>query len=378
MFLHGQADRPRSRFSTGRTSARTRRDPGDRACARHGERQRRRSRRDRSLQLFPIALFAICDELGLATNDPRGLTVTGGLPYFGGAGNNYATHAIAEIVARMRSIPARTGWSVPTAGCCRSTPAGVYSSTPAAGRRSTSQRFRPSSTPFPDPVDIHARRFGDDRVVHRSPTGRPGRSGRDQPARGDRRPIPGQSGRGRRQDRGPPDGADEPLGARIFARSFGYSNRVTRTRDRMDALLPRPDWPWGCVRLRAHPRTPRRTRPRGDVEPPGRTQRLRSDAHVELEQVFNAYFADPDLWVAIITGAGDDAFCAGNDLARDQRRRAPMIPRQRLSGLTSRAGIDQSRSSPSTASRWAGSRCVLACSSWRWPTSQPSSLLEVK
>lgn len=33
---------------------------------------------------FPIAVFNACEQLELATNDPRERTVTGGLPYFGG------------------------------------------------------------------------------------------------------------------------------------------------------------------------------------------------------------------------------------------------------------------------------------------------------
>ncbi len=37
-------------------------------------------------------------------------------------------------------------------------------------------------------------------------------------------------------------------------------------------------------------------------------------ACVELSQAFDVFVADPDAWVAIITGAGDKAFCAGNDL----------------------------------------------------------------
>ena len=41
---------------------------------------------------------------------------------------------------------------------------------------------------------------------------------------------------------------------------------------------------------------------------------LHTDAHNELHEVFNDFAADPDQWVAIITGAGDKAFCAGNDL----------------------------------------------------------------
>lgn len=41
---------------------------------------------------------------------------------------------------------------------------------------------------------------------------------------------------------------------------------------------------------------------------------LHTDAHFELHQVFNDFAADPEQWVAIVTGEGDKAFCAGNDL----------------------------------------------------------------
>ena len=41
---------------------------------------------------------------------------------------------------------------------------------------------------------------------------------------------------------------------------------------------------------------------------------LHQDAHLELHDVFDRFAADPDQWVAIITGAGEKAFCAGNDL----------------------------------------------------------------
>lgn len=51
---------------------------------------------------FPSAVEMAAEALGLGLEDPRGLTVTGGLPYFGGPGNNYATHAIATIVEKLR------------------------------------------------------------------------------------------------------------------------------------------------------------------------------------------------------------------------------------------------------------------------------------
>lgn len=59
---------------------------------------------------FPIAVFSTAiDHWGLSPHDPRGLTLTGGLPYFGGAGNNYSMHAIAEMVVRLRPMPDRFG-----------------------------------------------------------------------------------------------------------------------------------------------------------------------------------------------------------------------------------------------------------------------------
>jgi crotonobetainyl-CoA hydratase len=41
---------------------------------------------------------------------------------------------------------------------------------------------------------------------------------------------------------------------------------------------------------------------------------LHTPAHFELDAAFNAFGADPDQWMAILTGAGDRAFSAGNDL----------------------------------------------------------------
>jgi len=35
-------------------------------------------------------------EIGISQDDPRPLTLTGGLPYFGGPGNNYSMHAIVS------------------------------------------------------------------------------------------------------------------------------------------------------------------------------------------------------------------------------------------------------------------------------------------
>ncbi len=56
---------------------------------------------------FPCAIHAACAVLDLPTDGSRPLTVTGGLPFFGGPGNNYSLHALAEVAARLRGKPAR-------------------------------------------------------------------------------------------------------------------------------------------------------------------------------------------------------------------------------------------------------------------------------
>jgi acetyl-CoA C-acetyltransferase len=47
--------------------------------------------------------------LDVPSDGTRPLSVTGGLPYFGGAGNNYALHAIVTMVERLRSSPDALG-----------------------------------------------------------------------------------------------------------------------------------------------------------------------------------------------------------------------------------------------------------------------------
>ncbi|HEY6131134.1 MAG TPA: hypothetical protein VIV27_03910, partial [Halioglobus sp.] len=49
------------------------------------------------------------DILGIADHDLRPLTVTGGLPYFGGPGNNYTTHSIASMVELLRDNRGSSG-----------------------------------------------------------------------------------------------------------------------------------------------------------------------------------------------------------------------------------------------------------------------------
>ena len=61
---------------------------------------------------FPSAVQMACHELGIDPwNESRPLTVTGGLSFAGGPGNNYATHAVCALVERLREDPDSAGLS---------------------------------------------------------------------------------------------------------------------------------------------------------------------------------------------------------------------------------------------------------------------------
>ena len=69
-------------------------------------------------------------------------------------------------------------------------------------------------------------------------------------------------------------------------------------------------------------------------------------ANQELSDVFDRFQEDPELWVAIITGAGDKAFSTGNDLKyhaeyRKKTGKSPTHPPKRQGGLAARFDLDK-------------------------------------
>lgn len=81
---------------------------------------------------FPSAVQIACAEMGIDEDDPRGLTITGGLPYFGGPGNNYVTHSIAEMIQKVRSQPGSRGMITANGNYVTKQSAGIYSTEPTA------------------------------------------------------------------------------------------------------------------------------------------------------------------------------------------------------------------------------------------------------
>jgi len=68
---------------------------------------------------------------------------------------------------------------------------------------------------------------------------------------------------------------------------------------------------------------------------------LHSEASHELEKVWDEFAARDDLWVGIVTGAGDRAFSAGNDLKVQAAGKRGPSPRSGFAGLSHRFDLDK-------------------------------------
>ncbi|MEV0358651.1 acetyl-CoA acetyltransferase [Nocardia sp. NPDC050697] len=256
---------------------------------------------------FPIAVFNLCDGLGLAPDDPRGLTVTGGLPFFGGAGNNYSAHAIAEVVTRLRRTPGGYGLVAANGGILSKHSVGVYSTTPAPFPDGSAAGLQAELDAAPAvPVAYRADGWGTVESWTVS-------YGRDGSPRGI---VLGRLDDGRRFLANTADAAatalltdaEHPAGQRVFVRATDAGNRVTLTR-------PEPK-----------PPAPPRASPHLTVTTAGRVleialNRPDLDAEVlrDLEHALDGYQRDPGLWAAIVTGGanfslGVDPAAAGSPL----------------------------------------------------------------
>jgi acetyl-CoA C-acetyltransferase len=98
---------------------------------------------------FPFPVFVICEALGLDGDDPRGLTLTGGLPYFGGPGNSYSLHGIAETVIQMRDRPGKFGFVGANGGILSKYSVGIYSTDPVEWRTDRSAELKEQIAALP-------------------------------------------------------------------------------------------------------------------------------------------------------------------------------------------------------------------------------------
>jgi acetyl-CoA C-acetyltransferase len=137
VHLHGSADAHDHIFVSERLDYSS--SPAIRVGARHALAQAGVAPADLShidiYSCFPVAVEIGASMAGLPLSDPERLTLTGGLPYFGGPGNAYSLHAIAEVVARCRGTPGSWGFVSANGGFLTKHSFGVYSTNPGHPRR---------------------------------------------------------------------------------------------------------------------------------------------------------------------------------------------------------------------------------------------------
>jgi acetyl-CoA C-acetyltransferase len=80
---------------------------------------------------FPVAVEMARDALGIPKEDPRALTVTGGLPYHGGAGS-YVMNTIVVMARKLRAHTGTYGLVTANGGYLSEHAAGIYSTKPTA------------------------------------------------------------------------------------------------------------------------------------------------------------------------------------------------------------------------------------------------------
>jgi acetyl-CoA C-acetyltransferase len=79
---------------------------------------------------FPCAVFSSMAVLGIDhKTEARPLTLTGGLPFFGGPGNNYSMHGIVSMTDWLRAHPGQSGLVLANGGWMTKEAVGIWSST---------------------------------------------------------------------------------------------------------------------------------------------------------------------------------------------------------------------------------------------------------
>jgi len=88
------------------------------------------------LDLYSCFASSVCfalDALGIGEDDGRAVTQTGGLPYHGGPGSNYMTHALAAMVETLRREPGSYGMTSGVGMHMQKHAYGVWSTDPGSG-----------------------------------------------------------------------------------------------------------------------------------------------------------------------------------------------------------------------------------------------------
>jgi len=307
---------------------------------------------------FPIPVFSTAiDVLGLAPDDPRGLTVTGGLPFFGGPGNNYSTHAIVTMTEMLRERPGAFGLVGLNGGFQSKYGTIILSTEPTQCPGCDSDRLQSLHDEEECP-EVARRAEGWARILTYTVLYNKGVPARaiviGELEKGGARFLANEAAPSVLERMV----AEDPLGARIYVTARPEGNRIAFDRAVIREAFPpvkpafQDSYEHVLVRRDGHLLEV-------TINRPDARNSLPNAAHHELSAIFDAYEADPELWVAIITGAGDKAFCAGADL-KNAGSGLPM-PHGGFAGLTSRSKTKPVIAAVNGFAFGGGFETVLAC-----------------
>lgn len=308
---------------------------------------------------FPIVVFAAQEALGLQDSN-KILTETGGLPFFGGPGNNYSMHAIAAVVRKLRNSPDSYGLVGANGGMLDKHAVGIYSCEPGwqvcdssalqlklDARESVELATNPEGKAT---IESYTVQFGRGKPMFAVVVGRLDRTGQRFVANSfedDQKFLETLINR-------------DMVGEDVVVTSLGEGNRVALDRESLQSYLPvkrtalRDDYEFCLAKRDGHVLEVTLNRPEA-------MNALHPMAHQELSEIFDIYESDQSLWVAIITGAGDKAFCTGNDLKYSASGKHIWLPKSGFAGLTSRRRTKPVVAAVNGFAMGGGMEIALAC-----------------
>tara|TARA_B110000971_G_scaffold111960_1_gene114774 strand:+ start:89 stop:2431 length:2343 start_codon:yes stop_codon:yes gene_type:complete len=280
---------------------------------------------------FPIVVSLAAEVLSLDPLHDQ-MSMTGGLAFFGGAGNNYSTHAIATMAEQLRHDKQAFGLILANGGFMSKQSAGVYSAkAPVSWMASTSVHLQTQVDSQPNYMLLSE----DCTVVIEACTVRHNKYGIDHAylfARNEKGRILASVPADHRATMQALHRFDNPIGQTVnivhregknillnphklgapmsdnfLAREFQYVS-LKRDHNILEVTLNRPE----------------------------AYNALFSAAHFELAEIFDEFERDKELWVAIVTGAGEKAFCSGNDLKVSAGGGDMSMPSSGFAGLCAR------------------------------------------
>lgn len=308
---------------------------------------------------FPIVVSSTAAALDIEHAE-KPLTQTGGLPFFGGPGNNYSMHGIAAVVQSLRQQPDSYGLVSANGGAMDKHAIGIYSNNPGWQRCDSSELQRQLDA-MPA-VELEYRARGDATIesytvqYHR---GTPlygiviGRL-----TKNNKRFIANNFEKDQAMLQALLD--KDMAGKKVVVDYTGKGNRVALDAKSLQAQMPtkaiqfRESYEFCSININGHILEI-------TLDRPDSMNALHPPAHEELDEIFDIFESTQSLWVAIITGAGERSFCTGNDLKWSASGKPLWFPLSGFAGICARRRCKPVIAAVNGAAMGGGFEIALAC-----------------